>query len=92
MKKDNKAELISKLAGKAIKAVMDLGARKFSVFVSKDFVMTATRVWYKRGRNDARDPTIVISFGRPNYSGRQFLKRNKKNLSFPCNQIKFPKK
>ena len=42
-----------------------------------------TRNIYKRGRNDIRDGSVIVSLGRPNFREREFLKLCRKSKCKP---------
>lgn len=83
-----KEQLVVKAIAKTISALLDTGARKASLYVNPRFVINVSRHWYKRGRNDLRDPKLSVRFGLPNYVNRKFIKACKKaGEPFPVKKV-----
>lgn len=78
-----------------VEALLTAGAARATKFVSDAETVTAKRVMY-RGKIDKRSKrtSVVLSFGRPNYAEREFIRRCRKaGEPFPLKrvQLKFPK-
>jgi hypothetical protein len=72
--------------------IISFGAKKATKYLTKNFVIKATLVG-KHGRN--RRPSILFTYGAPNYLERKFIKDcQKAGESFPIKkiQVKFPRK
>lgn len=79
-----------------VAALLENGARRATKFLSETETVVAARQVYN-GKISKRDRrvTVVVSFGRPNYAERLFIKRCRKaGEPFPVKkvQLKFPKK
>jgi hypothetical protein len=79
---------------KAVIGLLESGAKKASVYESENLVVTAT--WQQKPRRGETSSTFLVTIGKPNYAGRQFIKACKKAgdpLPVKKVQLKFyPKK
>lgn len=77
-----------------IESLLRSGARSAEKFLSEDAVVRAARQ-FKPNRKNTRE-TIVVTFGRPNYRGRHFVKMCRAaKEQFPVRKIQlkfFPEK
>jgi hypothetical protein len=77
-----------------VAALLENGASRATKFISESETITAKRVLWK-GKLDKRERRVqvALSFGRPNYAERGFIRRCKKaGEPFPVKkiQLKFP--
>ena len=71
----------SAAAGQCVSMIM-LGARKATMYLSKDLVVKATARF--KYRKDARSRDMVLTIGKPNYAERHFVAKMKKcRLALP---------
>ena len=78
--------LIGMASASTIQALLELNAKKAIKFLSPHLVVKATR----QGRWTERDSrqTCLVTFGRPNYAERQFVKRAQRaGEPFPVKKI-----
>ena len=60
--------------------------RKATVYVSPDFVAKATRQWKPSKRS--KGETFLVTFGKPNYEERRFIKLcQKAGVDFPVRKV-----
>jgi len=83
------------VVGKVVGALLANNARRATKFLSEKETIKAQRIIFG-GRISKRDTrtTVVVTFGRPNYLEREFIRQCKKaGESFPVKkiQLKFPK-
>jgi len=70
----------SKQAERLIGALLASEAWRATLYVDAQHVVRATRRWYRRGRKpDDERPEILVSFTRPNYRERDFIKACRKS-------------
>ena len=79
-----------------VSALLSTGARRAVKYLSETETVVAARPMYqgRRPRKNGRSTTVVVTFGKPNYEARAFIKRAKKaGEPFPIRkvQLKFPK-
>lgn len=75
---------------KTVFGLLETGARKASFFLDEDTVVTATHQHKPDKRTKSN--TIILTYGKPNYRGRLFVKACKKaGEPFPVKklQLKF---
>jgi len=78
-----------KVFGQLIEAIMDGGAKKAIKYISPNFTVKATRKLFN-GKIDKRSKIteIFITFGKPNFEEREFIKKAKKaGMQFPFKDI-----
>lgn len=73
---------------KLVVGLMEVGAKKATKYLSPKEVVKAT--FQGKRRKSDWNKTILITFGRPNYEERQFIKDCKKaGEPFPVKKIQF---
>jgi hypothetical protein len=73
-------------ARSVIKAILQTGAHRATRYVSPDFTVKATRPHRPDKRSNR--VTLVVSFGRPNFAERLFIRRcEKAGEPFPVRKI-----
>lgn len=79
-----------KAFGESAEMILEGGAKKVTVYFTDKQTLVATR----RGKRDKRSQTtILFTIGRPNYAGRQFIKKRKADgARFPFRHIKYDKR
>ena len=61
---------------KAIEGLLSSGARSATVYLSPVLRVTATHIHKPRARSQST--TIAVTYGKPNYAGREFMKMCKR--------------
>ena len=75
---------------KAVFGLLESGARKATVYLAPDVVVTATH--QRKPDKRSKSQTIILTYGKPNYRGRLFVKAcQKSGEPFPVRklQLKF---
>jgi hypothetical protein len=75
---------------KTITGLLESGARRATFYLAEDAVVTATH--QRKPDKRSKSQTIILTIGKPNYLGRQFVKACKKaGEPFPVKrlQLKF---
>ena len=71
---------------KAVFSLLETGARRATVYLAPDTVVTATRP--HRPDKRAKSFSIVVTMGKPNYRGRLFVKAcQKSGEKFPVRKV-----
>lgn len=69
-----------------VEAVLELGARRATKFISPRDVVKATRRHKPDKRSNSTE--VVVTIGRPNYAEREFIKRCRNaNEPFPVRKL-----
>lgn len=71
---------------KAVFSLLETGARRATVYLAPDTVVTATRP--HRPDKRAKSFSVVLTMGAPNFRGRMFVKAyQKKRKKFPVRKV-----